>query len=122
MRRYFVHELIFLLLIILGLLTLISYIKAADEVTLHVYPWIVNAGSSVTLQCRVQRHGANRAVAYGIVGWTASERSMEGSQSPITYEAVFRDVPCGVDTAYCAVRRVGGRMLRSQTNFAVSGC
>jgi hypothetical protein len=80
------------------------------------------AGGTVILKCRVTADVDNRRIGFGIADYMGEERDMHGDSSPITFMIPIQRVPCGVDTAYCVVVKMTGKVERATTRIEVGGC
>lgn len=107
-----------------GLMWLLLAIIQVDAFWLKTSAQVIAENGSVQLTCHVPRNQDNRWVEYGIQNYTSRRIPMEGADSPMTYQTLFKRVPCDIGAAYCMV----GGIDETKTFFAtkltilVSGC
>ncbi len=80
-------------------------------------PLIVQPGGTLRLTCSVPPDASNRLLSYGVVDFSASERTLEGAQAAITWQIWIPHVPAGSGLAYCAVTNNVGKITRVTQRF-----
>lgn len=106
-----------------ALAALLGYgLLSAERVTIKVSPYVVMAGGTVRVTCRVPRHPENRRLTIGLSNYRESQRDLEGEYAPVTHEVTYEHVPCETDLAYCAVEDSAGRGAVARQNLTVAGC
>lgn len=90
--------------------------------TLVLNPIVVMDGGTMHLICRVNRDTENRNIRWGIEGVAVSGVSMSGADAPQTFDRWIQHVPCGVDTAFCEVKKSSGATKKIVRPFQVMGC
>lgn len=105
------------------LLTLALASNAITGVTsITVRPSQLFVGKDTYVTCRVPPHADNRQIQFGLSGYTASTRQLDGLNAPITWQKVFERVPCGVDKAFCIVTKNTGESTIVTASINVVGC
>ena len=90
---------------------------------LKVSARVIAENGSLQLTCHVPRDADNRWVELGIEGYRASTIDMEGENSPMTFQILFKRVPCGIGAAYCNSGGIpGSHVQTAKLPILVSGC
>ena len=98
-------------------------ITSHQPVEIRVRPQALLEGSAFWLTCRVEKDDRNRLLDYGVVNYREhSQRQLDGSQAPITFQALIEQVPCDAGPAYCQVHRLDGSIARAIQPITVAGC
>lgn len=95
---------------------------AVNRASVKVSTTVPFAGSDITVTCTVPRHPDNRKVAAVLVGYTSSERQLDGEESPITHRFEFKKLPCDTVEARCVLLdKFGGTAIQHQP-LEIQGC
>lgn len=104
-------------------LCILSLLAASDSLRCEVHPGgLVPANGTVTVRCHVPSDADNRLLQGGLMGYTSTDRQLDGDMAPRTIDLPFSHIPCGVDTAYCMVVKQSGRATTVRANIEVGGC
>lgn len=108
----------------LGRVALAALLTAAGvaPVKVAVSSNVIMAGHSQRVTCTVPRDDRNRWITAGIVGYTSSGRSLNGSEAYVTTAVLFQKVPCGSELAFCELETNTGEHIIVNAKFMVAGC
>jgi hypothetical protein len=96
--------------------------RTVDTFWLKVSAQVIAENGSLQLTCHVPRHANNRSVELGIEGYTSSTFQLDGEDSRVTHQILFKRVPCHIGAAYCVVTDNGNYKTGTKLTVLVSGC
>lgn len=77
---------------------------------------------TLTVICTVPPHADNRWLTIGIGGYMNSGIQLDGEGAWVTHIKAFRNVPCGVDAAFCGLKTTTGPEVVVTLPILVAGC
>lgn len=106
------------------ILTLLVLLAAQEpRVSIKVSSQTVFAGQSLVITCTVPHHVNNRKVTASVVGYTSSERQLDGENAPKTIRfEMFHHVPCEAEAAACVLEDVYKTTQTAWLPLQIAGC
>jgi hypothetical protein len=101
-----------------------AVVRAAQPVTVSVYPTVASVHASARVMVRVDAHEMNRKLVWEIDGadyYRSSSIQLDGASAPRSFSFMVQNVPAGEYQVRATIVRNNNSSVGAQTSLAVVG-